>query len=197
MLWKNWKTISMCFLMLSGMSSDAFAQYFARNSVQLPCVGWLGLDSSFSGANDPTWGADDQIQVGTGYARDLSALKLWWITETAFGISYVNYPGAPSSRMAISIQGGTGIKYNFLVQYWRPFIGLMAEVFQIFNFQDSRFISEVAAPTWGALRPMLGLEWMFANDMSLEVESGYIMLINFEDPVRHSALVRLAYRLYF
>ena len=177
---------------------EAMAQYFSRNSVQLPSVGWLAMDSSFGAVNDVKWGLNDQFQIGTGYARDLVDLKLWWLNETALGFGNVNLPGAPSSRVAVSFHGATGFKYNFRTERWRPFVGLMFEILQIFNTHArSEFLFELATPTWGGFRPMLGLEWIFSNDMSVEAEAGYILLMNFEDPVRHSAMGRFAYRIYF
>lgn len=179
-------------------SYEASAQYFSRNSVQLPAIGWMAMDSSFGAVNKIKWGMTDQIQIGTGYARDIWDLKLWWLSETAVGFGFVNYLGAPPSRVAVTLQGSTGLKYNFLTQRWRPFAGAMVEVLQIFNAQknaSSLFIP--STPTWGALRPMIGLEWIFGIDMSVEAELGYVLLMNFEDPVRHGAMARLAYRLYF
>lgn len=179
-------------------SSGLHAQYFSRNSVQLPSVGWMAMDSSFGAVNDVKWGINDQFQIGSGYARDLVDLKLWWLNETALGFGHVNLPGAPSSRVAVSFHGATGLKYNFRTERWRPFVGLMFEILQIFNTQArSEFLFELATPTWGGFRPMLGLEWIFSNDMSVEAEAGYILLMNFEDPIRHSAMARFAYRIYF
>lgn len=158
----------------------------------------MALDSSFGVFNEVKWGLNDSIQIGTGYARDLYDLRLWWINESAIGFARVNAPGAPSSRIAVTVQGSTGLKYNFFTERWRPFLGFMLEIFQIFNAQTEAYLSHtIAAPTWGAFRPMAGIEWLFDDDMSFEAQAGYVLMLNFEDPVRHSLVSRLAYRLYF
>jgi hypothetical protein len=180
------------------LADGAFAQYFARNSVQLPSLGWMAMDSTFGFANKVQWGMNDQVQIGTGFARDLVDLKLWWVSESAVGFGQVNLPGVPTSRIAVTVQGSTGLKYNFYTERWRPFAGFMLEVFQVFNSQAEAYFPYVlATPTWAAFRPMVGLEWIFESDMSLELQTGYILLLNFEDPVRHSFMVRAAYRIYF
>jgi hypothetical protein len=184
------------FLVLLG--AQAHAQYFARNSVQLPSVGWMAMDSTMGTVNPILWGLNDQVQIGTGYGRDLYDLRLWWVTETAIGFAGVNYPGAPSSRIAITFEAETGVKYNFLNQRWRPFVGFMVGFLQIFNAYRSAFYPYLLTGfSWGTIRPMVGLEWIFTNDMSFELESGYVLLTNFENPVRHSVMARLGYRVHF
>lgn len=185
------------FLVLFGVAQNAQAQYFARNCVQLPSIGWMAMDSSFARVNPYTWGVNDMVQIGTGYARDLLDLKLWWVSETSVGFGQVNLPGAPASRVAITVQGSTGLRYNFHTERWRPFTGFMLEIFQIFNQQPDPYGFQTATPTWAALRPFAGIEWIFTDDMSVELQAGYILLINFEDPVRQSIMARVAYKLYF
>jgi len=192
----NWK-FGLVLLCVFLKIQESKAQYFARNSVQLPSFGWMSMDSSFA-INDVIWGLNDQIQIGTGYARDIWDLKLWWINETAVGFAGVNIPGELSSRIAVTLQGSTGLKYNFHTERKRPFVGLMVEVFQIFNTQEQGLYPYVMSSlTWAALRPHVGFEWIFSGDMSVEIQAGYVGLLNFEDPWRHSFMARFAYRLYF
>lgn len=192
----NWK-ICLAVGVLLVKAYTAEAQYFARNSVQLPSIGWVSMDSSFA-VNQVKWGLNDQIQIGTGYARDIWDLKLWWTNETAVGFAGVNIPGELSSRIAVTLQGSTGLKYNFQTERKRPFVGLMIEVFQIFNTQDQSLYPYVMSSlTWAAIRPHVGFEWVFSSDMSVEMQVGYVGMLNFADPMRHSVMARFAYRLYF
>ena len=159
------------------------------------------MDSTLGNANSLKWGMTDQILIGSGYARDVMELKLWWVGETAVGFGYVEYPGAPPSRIAVTFEAGTGLRYNFWTERWRPFTSLMLEVMSIFNTKKPvpfpYFFNYVSVPTFVALRPSLGLEWIFGEDMGIEIEAGYLLMSNFENPARHSVILRSAYRLYF
>lgn len=189
--------ISLAIAALIICQSTAWAQYFGNHSVQLPVVGWMFL-GTLDGLNPSPWGTTDQIQIGTGYMHAIGGYNLWYANETLVGFSYATYPGAPPSRIAVGFDMANGLRYNFMWERWRPFVSLFLDYFQISDGrQNVSFPFLFTTKWWLGLRGGGGLEYIFDPNMSLEVAAGYLVMLDFENPIRQSLLARLSYRLYF
>lgn len=176
-------------------ASSAHAQYFKHNAMQVPSIGWLILDKS--------WYATDQLTFGVGYLGLID--DDWWLTvdvaQVGFG-SWLTLNPATQKFEKVPQKGagtlviGPGIRYNFLPHATRPYLG--AKVQYVRFFSDSNFWNFSSPESnWIGTVAVLGLEWFFTGDISLDVEANGSLLFNFNQPMRLSALLKLGMNVYF
>lgn len=177
-------------LALFGMPAPAAkAQYFGNNAFQAPIVGWRGLATTANWADDK-WFSTDQLQLGFGYLRALSGYKLWLVSQSVVGFGYARESLMPLTQVIVSLNLATGLRYNFLERRVRPFVTGLVEYLQFFN--DGGRYRAFAGLGFGP-----GIEWIFGNDMSVQLETGAQAMIDFYNPARYSWTARLSYLIYF
>lgn len=167
------------------------AQYFNRSAMQLPLIGWMGLDTTASALvlkNAKPWQSSDQVQIGFGYMHAIWSYNLWWITQGAVAFGFETNT---ASNILIGINASSGLRYNFMTEYWRPFLAGQVEYLQFFH-QTSN-----TQNWWLGFLLGPGVEWIFADDMGLQLETGMHVLSDFSNPVRFAWSARLSYQLYF
>jgi hypothetical protein len=191
------RLVVLCSWLVLCISQAGSAQYFGNNAFQVPFVGWMGLDNTSESVLDPKnrqpWQATDQLQLGFGYMRTIMhGYHLWYTMQTALGFGYAKENLETSNRVVIGINVSSGLRYNFLEKRHRPFMIGQLEYLQFFNqnpgFGRAFWIGFLFGP---------GYEWIFANNMGIQIEAGAHFLSDFFNPARMTWTLRLSYMLYF
>lgn len=171
------------------------AQYFSNNAVSIPTIGWMGFNTTTSfmeAIKDNPWPSSDQIQVGFGYMHALTmGYKLWYIVQTSVGFGYAENLSNNPHHVVVSLNVSSGLRFNFLTRRHRPFIQGQLEWLQIFNTPDTS-----GAPFWLGFTAGPGYEWIFAEDMGIQIEAGAHVFSDFLSKPRFSWNARLSYTLY-
>ena len=172
------------------------AQYFNRNALQLPLVGWMGLGTTAPALvlpNAKPWQSSDQVQPGFGYMHAIWSYNLWWIVQTAVTFGFeANTTSNGTSNIIIGLNASSGLRYNFMTEYWRPFLAGQFEYLQFFHQSNNN-----AQTYWLCFLLGPGVEWIFADDMGLQLETGAHILSDFSTLPRFVWSARLSYQLYF
>ncbi|MES2503647.1 MAG: outer membrane beta-barrel protein [Myxococcota bacterium] len=177
------------------------AQYFNNNAFQLS-VGWMGMDSTASfmtptNATNP-WPTSDQLQIGLGYQYALSGYNLWWVTQSELALGYAKNYGLSDSQILTGITAFTGLRYNFATLAWRPFV--MGGVGLLTLFTDPNSVTSTNGTTsrsWMTFQVGPGIEWIFTDEMSFQLETGGLAFLDFQRAARFSYVARLSYLIYF
>jgi hypothetical protein len=215
--------IAFVIIALSLWSSRADAQFFRNQGVQLPNVGWLGLASwdrvinngAAAGANDPGWNIWDQPTLGAGYFRAIG-YQLWFEGQAAVGASTTVISNAENNgQPVITLQISTGVRYVFLEERIRPYLGAHIEYLQLIalagtDAAGNAVTAEIPGngflgntPFFVGLRPCGGVEWVFGDEMALQFELGLVGFLVPDQDRGLGALFlpasvgRLAYNIYF
>ncbi len=162
-----------------------FAQAFGNNIMQLPSVGFLQVQS---------FGVDNQVAIGAEYSGAIG-YQTWWFAETAVGFGKAGDPG--EKRTIASAHGALGVRYYFTNQIFRPFISGSLNYLQFIGKAQTLWFEHNYTPIWIGLKPAAGLEWQFAQEMSVQLEASYGIFVNFSDPFKHTFAGKLSYNLYF
>ena len=191
------RAAALCFWLALGLSQTSSAQYFGNNAFQAPFIGWMGFDTTPVKLNDDKnlqpWQTTDQVQLGFGYMRTLmSGYRLWYTAQTAVGFGYAKNYGQAAHLVLIGLNFGTGLRYKFLEKRHRPFIAGQFEYLQFFNLGDGS-----GRAFWIGLLFGPGYEWIFANNMGIQLETGAHLLFDLLNPARMTWTARLSYMLYF
>lgn len=191
------------FVAISLGASPAQAQY-RNNGMKIPSVGWLSLGTSSEwlntavGGPSNAWNATDQATLGVGYFRAVG-YNLWFDVDTVLGFGGALTNTDP--RTLVSLLVSVGMRYNFLDEKHRPFVAGYIQYLQFFNAEGTLVAgNEVLGgfPLWVGLRPTVGYEWFFADEMSLQGEVAPIAFIGLDQfAPKLSALVRFSYNVYF
>ncbi len=174
-------------------SNAVNAQHFGKQVFRVPVVGWLLANSSlpFLSNGSPQIKLNDEFLTGLGYSFSVYDYKLWITTEFDVGFGTL----APDNSRVVSINASTGLRYNFLDQKIRPFVGLTFEYFQAFTSSNS--FNGYQLPASFGFRPNGGLEWIFASEMSFQAELGFLVLFNLDGLDQQAGSLRISYNLYY
>ena len=154
------------------LAAPAEAQFFRNNGIGVQ-FGWKGLGSTFDGlTGQKIWNTTDQATVGMGYYQALG-YQLWFdILQAEIGMGAERI--APEGRdiaPIFSFSATTGVRYIFLEERFRPFIGAHVQYLQILPVAADPDIPINAltgnAPFWVGLRLGGGVEYFFGDDISL------------------------------
>ncbi|MBH1989157.1 MAG: hypothetical protein I8H75_01250 [Myxococcaceae bacterium] len=185
-----------CFISLATQ-----AQYFNSSAFQL-YLGWAGYDTSASFLRpqpDPNeWPMTDQLQLGLGYQYALYQYSLWWFTQSAVSFGYARNYGLSQTQILPAVNALTGLRWNFASQNWRPFVQTGIGLVALFNNPNSS--SDSSSPSkqaWMILELGPGLEWVFMNEMSFQIDLGAQAFFDFHHATRFSYAGRFSYLFYF
>ncbi len=191
------RVVNLCFWLVLFISNASSAQYFGNNAFQVPFVGWMGFDTTAGGLVDPAlnqpWQSTDQVQLGFGYMRTLmSGYRLWYTVQTGLGFGYTKNYEQAAHQIVIGINVASGLRYNFLEKRHRPFIAAQGEYLHFFNLDAG-----TGRAFWIGILFGPGYEWIFGNNMGIQLETGAHALFDLLNPVRYTWASRLSYTLYF
>lgn len=175
-------------LFFSGLltSCNVAAQYLSTHAAQIPSVGIMSMNS---------FDVTPQTTVGLGYSHLLTE-NLWGLVHTAIGYGKTEYDGAKETRLG-TVQGHLGLKYNFLTENWRPYSALYIQYLHLLGESIANSGLQALPVSWVGLRPSAGLEYFFWNEMSLELEAGYVAYLHLDEELQHGAQAQIGYNLYF
>jgi hypothetical protein len=187
---------------LNFFSPTVQANAFRNHVLQLPVIGWMGMDTSLRGINPGPWGFGDAITVGVGYMHAID-YNLWWLIDTSVGIHKGNVgPDVPARGLA-SLGVAPGLRYNFLEHQVRPYISGHVQYLQFFlGASDEESAARAAADmpggysAWFGLRPALGIEFIVGPEVGLQFEVGYSALFHPDHVFRQNLLARVAATIY-
>lgn len=187
--------------LLIWVTSTAHAQFFNSNAFQLT-LGWTGFDTTASFLRpipDPNkWPTTDQAQIGLGYQYALSGYSLWWVTQSALTLGYARNYGLPNTQVLAGINALTGLRYNFSTQAWRPFILGGIGLLTLFTNPNATLqTNNVSKQAWMMVQLGPGIEYIFADEMSLQLDTGALAFFDFATASRFSYTVKLSYLFYF
>lgn len=187
------------FLFLFGLSAQA--QYFSENAFQVPLIGWMGMNTTANflrPSPDPDpWPSTDQVQIGLGYQYALSGYDLWWVTQSSLSLGYARNYGLSSDQVLTGFTALTGLRYNFATLTWRPFILGGVGLVTLFTDPNATGQSNTSARSWMTLQAGPGIEWVFTDEMSVQLETGALIFLDFQRSPRFSYVARLSYLIYF
>jgi len=186
--------IWLCLILMIPILSKA--QYFGNNAFQVPIIGWMAFDTTagfIHSAQTHPWQVTDQLHIGAGYQTAImTGYKLWYTAQITVGFGYARNYSQPAYLIPIGVNFSTGLRYNFLDRWHRPFIHFKGEWFQLFNTGVSSgyafWLGFLAGP---------GYEFIFANNMGIQLDTAAHVLFDFKLPARFSWTARLSYTLYF
>jgi hypothetical protein len=173
---------------LAFAATPAGAQYFRNQGVQLPNVGYLGLGTwdyainggGPAGSNNPGWNIWDQPTLGAGYFRALG-YQLWFDGQAAIGASTTVLSTSDRGEPVLTLSLSTGIRYMFLEERIRPYLGAHIHYLQLIALTGTDAIANIPGnnflgntPFFVGLRPCGGIEWVFGDELSLQLEAGLI-----------------------
>ncbi len=195
--------VSCLFLAVTLGADDAKAQ-FRNNGMKVPSIGWLSLGDTSDWANElaggprNVWGATDQGTLGVGYFRAIG-YNLWFDVDTVLGFGGALTETAPKTLVSMLVS--LGLRYNFLDEKHRPFVAGYIQYLQFFNTAGTAVAGNDQLggnPLWVGLRPTLGYEWFFLEEMSFQGEAAPIVFVGLDAfAPKFSAVVRLSYNVYF
>ena len=186
----------LCFFGLFCASHEAKAQYFGNHALELPALGWMGFDTTAKfGANGNPWPMTDQGNVGINYRYAILDYKLWLLLQSGIGFGYANTDNAANQhQIVVTYIGSSGLRYNFMEEWLRPFIQVQMEYLRLFNTPTN---AQGSSLNWLGFVCGPGLEWIFAPDMGIQIDTGLHALFDFSSPIRASWSTHLAYVMYF
>jgi hypothetical protein len=134
-------------------------------------VGWKGLGTTWDTIVGQTlWNVSDQVTVGAGYYTAIG-YQLWFdVVQAEIGMGAEGIVARDRLPM-FSFSGTSGIRYFFLEERVRPYVGAHIQYLQLIpvaagsNVPNNAFTGN--APFWVGLRVGGGVEWYFQDEMSL------------------------------
>ncbi|HEY1101646.1 MAG TPA: hypothetical protein VGF99_22090, partial [Myxococcota bacterium] len=104
-------------------AAPAEAQYFRNNGIGVQ-VGWKGLGSTIDGLTGlKLWNVSDQVTIGAGYFTAVG-YNLWFdILQAEIGIGAERQVRNREPGPMFSFSGTTGLRYFFLEERFRPYVG--------------------------------------------------------------------------
>jgi hypothetical protein len=199
-----------CFVVVVALGAAApAAAQFRNNGVQLPNVGYMGLGSTFDPAydaitGDPSpWNTSDHATIGAGIFTALG-YDLWFDNQAAIGMGLeIEVGNGRTDRAPVfSLSISSGLRYNFMNERIRPFVSTHVHYLQLINpggaTLPQNFFLE-GQPFWVGLRGGGGIEWIFGDEMSVQIEAGLLGLFapSSDGYFLPASTVRLAYQVYF
>lgn len=201
------------FLLLVTVATALFAapteaQFFRNQGVAFS-AGWLGLGTTWDQAfKSQLWNIHDQPTLGAGYFTALG-YNLWFDSQVSLGGSTVRVTSEKNGEPIFSLGVSPGVRYNFLEERFRPFVGAHLHYLQIIpttaapDIPRNTFLG--LAPFWVGARVGAGAEYIFADEQSFLIEANMAGFVGANAPptggpatfVLPASTARLAYLVYF
>lgn len=143
------------------------------------------------------WPTTDLLQIGLGYQYALSGYDLWWVTQTALSLGYAKNYGLLDTQVLTGMMAFTGLRYNLATFEWRPFVMGGIGLLTLFTNPNASTTTNTSAQSWMTFQAGPGLEWVFADEMSFQLETGALAFLDFQLAARFSYVARLSYLFYF
>ncbi len=166
------RKIVLAVVLLSGLvSTEANAQFFRNNGIGVQ-LGWKGLGSTFDGLTGLTiWNVTDQVTIGAGYYTAIG-YQMWFdIFQAEIGIGGERIVSGRDPGPIFSFSGTSGVRYFFLEEGLRPFVGAHIQYLQLIpgaaNPQIPTNAFTGSSPFWVGLRVGGGVEYYFMDELSL------------------------------
>lgn len=167
-------------------AAPAQAQY--RNQGVRFAAGWLGLGTWDRVLNDgkaaqqqppePGWNLYDQPSAGAGYFTAIG-YDLWFDFQAVIGAWTTVLDQSDKATPVITLMTSVGLRYNFLSERVRPFLGAYLQYFQLIALPSAGSIAPVPgngflgnSPFFVGLQPTGGVEWIFGDEVSVAAELG-------------------------
>ena len=181
--------VALAFVAFMGFSERADAQFFRNQGIGFS-LGYLGLGTGWdrvlnegraATADDAGWNIHDQPTIGAGYFRAIG-YQLWFDGSAVIGASTTIISnevgrGQPVITLAIS----TGIRYVFLEERVRPYVGANIQYLQLIALAGSGVTAEIPGngflgntPFFIGLRPCGGVEFVFGDEQSVQLDVGLV-----------------------
>lgn len=177
------------------------AQYFNSNAFQFS-LGWTGFDTTayfLRPSPDPApWPTTDALSLGLGYQYALSGYSLWWVTQSALSLAYARNWGLSDTQVLAGADALTGLRYNFATLSWRPFILGGIGLHTLFNNPGANITTgNVSQQAWMMAQIGPGIEYIFTDEMSFQLDAGALAFLDFSTATRFSYTVKFSYLFYF
>jgi hypothetical protein len=163
--------VACAFLIVCVGSVPAQAQYFRNNGISI-LVGWKGLGDTVDGiSKEKIWNVSDQVTVGAGYFTAVG-YNLWLdILQAEIGIGKERLVTGREPGPMFSFSATSGVRYFFLEERFRPFVGAHLQYLQLINVTGSTEIPintlTGSSPFWVGARLGGGAEYYFADEFSM------------------------------
>ena len=205
---RAWLSSVVVVIVVATAAAPAHAQFFRNNSLG-PQVGWLGLGTTFDPLLGPAWNIHDNPTLGVDWKLALPLDGLRLDNQLALGGSSVRISDVANIEPIFSLSWSIGIRYDFLVERLRPFVSAHVQYLQIIPFTAAPAIATNSLlgnkPFWVGPRLGGGVEYIFADEMSIALEVGATAFLGLNTPppggaqsfILPAALARLSYNIYF
>ena len=180
---------------IASYSAPAHAQ-FRNQGAYLPVGGYLMLgtwdrvihggraaDQNLAvkgGLPEAGWNLTDEPQIGAGYFHALG-YDLWWDFAACIGAwtTVIDTSTSNQNTPVITVLTSLGMRYNFLEERVRPFAAAHLDYLQVLSFPGEGELTPVPgngflgnSPFFIGVRPSLGVEWIFGDEIGALVEAG-------------------------
>ncbi len=152
-------------------ASDAQAQFFRNNGISI-VGGWKGLGTTFDGTTGQIlWNVEDQVTIGAGYFTAIG-YDLWFdILSAEIGIGGERLVDGREPGPMFSFSATSGLRYQFLSEKIRPFVGAHLQYLQLIPVLPNPKIPTNSltneTPFWVGLRLGGGCEFFVMDEVSL------------------------------
>jgi hypothetical protein len=152
-------------------ATDAQAQFFRNNGISV-IGGWKGLGTTFDGLTGQVlWNIEDQVTVGAGYYTAIG-YDLWFdIFSAEIGIGSERLVAGREPGPIFSFSATSGIRYQFLSEKIRPFVGAHLQYLQLITVLPNPDVPVNSltgdSPFWVGLRLGGGCEFFILDEVSL------------------------------
>ncbi len=157
-------------------AQPAEAQFFRNNGISV-LTGWKGLGSTFDElSGSKIWNMSDQGSIGMGYFTALG-YQLWFdILQAEIGMGAERIVTGRQPGPIFSFSGTSGVRYIFLEERIRPFVGAHVQYLQIIPVVENPEIPTNAftgnAPFWVGARLSGGCEFFIMDEVSILAHLG-------------------------
>jgi hypothetical protein len=178
--------VACAFLVVGVGSVPAQAQYFRNNGISF-LLGWKGLGDTVDGiSREKIWNVSDQATIGAGYFTAVG-YNLWLdLLQAEIGIGTERLvEGRPRAPM-FSFSATSGVRYFFLEERFRPFVGAHLQYMQLIpsieTTQIPRNVLTNYSPFWVGARLGGGAEYYFADEFSVLLHLDATALVGLNAP---------------
>jgi hypothetical protein len=181
-------------------AASASAQY--RNNALEVTSGW-----AFMGSLDPinesyaslnAWGVTDQFVIGAGI-KSAIGYSAFFESEASLGFGGGINVGAVA-KTVVGLYLSAGGRYNFLDEKFRPFVAGHIQYLQFFNTEGTEVRGNAAlggAALWVGLRPVVGAEYFFMEENSLQVDLSPTVYVNLDQAPKFGGQLQVSWNVYF
>lgn len=181
-----------CIIFIFGTLNQALSESFGNTMVGIPNLSLAFYDSSFIKHKKP-WGLGLQYAAGMSFMSAID-YNWWWLLESDVGFGKM----ASADHKSISaLHVGSGVRYHIFDEDIRPFLSLQLHYLHFLGEEAKNLPLGTSIPLWLGLKPTLGLEWLFFDEMALSFSVNYGFYVNLSEPFRHVSGLKLGYVIYF